>query len=769
RFSIASSLRINYPAQGQAFVPQGEYLLESFQENMVREDLLAGATYQRVGLRGPYSYFGGTIRDITANLSIPSPYFTVVYNSSYLSGANGNYDQYLFWYINVSSSTPPGFYNVSLEFKYTYNGVLYTERVRTHKILVYDTPLIRLPDTNNFTTPVVQLQRNATTGTITIPVTNSGNVNLRNVIIRLDLDNAAFFKYGDIYINESNNGVFTGLNTEVNIGDLNVGQTKNAVFTDVYLASSIPPGMYLIPIDYIADYSSMYPMGGNTPGTVVLPRRTIQWDESPYSKTDYGLITYSISWPEPSTYGFPFILVEVTGSTGSPYLRTSINGGLGNVPNYNMGATAITPTFYIYNYEKYPLYNCVVKIRTDGSCPFSGRGTMASQTVLEPYYGLQTIYGASASGPWTASFTYPYPVDIKSNITAGLKEVPIIIEGRTSDNQPVNITVYASVFINPRSPDLQQISQSTQLLNPKELLVTLGMRNIGAGAAYNLSCYLDIPFSNGYTEEGQTVNIGTLSPGGEFTVTFKVIILREGYAFGVNYNSISGTLYCQYNDEAGNFYEMFKSNNMNEGVTAYFDITLPEFTVSAVEFSGEAVPGASLAITATLQNTGGSTAYNTSVLAISSSNILSITDSPTKTLGTVEAGGSKTATFNVKISSNARESNTYYIGIRMAFQNVVGQNKTFSSYNLGNAIAITMKDEPDTAVQVQRVEYENAYWEINWGYVFLGLFIAIGLIGYAYVNSINRKTETPVPQMPVSPPQPATPVKTFDGNPPPPK
>ena len=277
----------------------GKYSFIGMAENGNSEPLYAGAQNQKIGFTGMYSY-SGTLADITGEISFTTGSFTVVQSTSFAKQSGMN----LYWRINIDKQTSPGNHNFNLRFTYTRNGVDMTEASTVQSIMVPYTPLLAFPNYNyNPKTVFTELVQNTPNATFRVPVRNDGNVDLKDVTVRLDLDNAAYFVNNDFYYSETWYSTVTYIDTAKYIGTIEAGKSIDVAFPDVPLKNNLPPGRYFIPIEYEAGYYS--------DGSVISSGDVISgsWDEKGYY--DYTNIMQATSSPEIPVEISPGILINV--------------------------------------------------------------------------------------------------------------------------------------------------------------------------------------------------------------------------------------------------------------------------------------------------------------------------------------------------------------------------------------------------------------------------------------------------------------------------
>jgi hypothetical protein len=277
--------------------------LVSWNEDLNVRPFYSGSNHRMVGMNYLYSYYG-TVTDIRATLTMTEPGFHVDEGVAFLQDLNTY--TYLYWRVTAAPDVAPGPHPVQTQFTYKFNGIMVNETHVAHTLMVDHTPLLLPQENNGMTTPAAVLEQKDTEGDLAVMFRNAGNVDLKDIRLRLDLQLSAYVKFKEFYYNEDSGAYKQQSQLIVEAGDLAVGQEKEVTFPAFKLQQYMPPGKYMIPLDYECTYFNGGETG-NPSGTFVAGF----WDEK-------GINTHldilSETWnPRPEDWQlkpFLYVLVE---------------------------------------------------------------------------------------------------------------------------------------------------------------------------------------------------------------------------------------------------------------------------------------------------------------------------------------------------------------------------------------------------------------------------------------------------------------------------
>jgi hypothetical protein len=702
-----------------------KYPLTGMTENDNAETLYSGAANEKVGISGLTSY-SGTLVNITGILTVQSNHISVQSATAFSARTGGS----LSWRIDIDRDTPAGYYDVGLKFSYRRNDVPVTERATVQTILVQYTPLLGFPNHNNMNLPAVTLVQNSPRSNFSIYVQNIGNVDLMNVVVRLDLDSAAYFQGGELYWNENSYAGVSATDASVNLGEILTGGGRQAYFDDLTLKNNLPPGKYLIPVDYSASYHSDGSLRSS--GDVI----TGGWDEKGYN--DYNSIMKAISDPEPLTVGGPGICVLVQDDARG----LDLEGQLGGV--YYAGSSNNYFSLTVTNRERYALSDVRYTISTGPDSPLKNPGAPdADPLAALPAIGRPSL---AAAGQDTLRFY----ADIKSTAGAGVRHLSVDVRGYNTFNVPVQATLDIPIILGARQPVIQSLRLAADMTSGRTGVVTLTVKNFGLGSAWNASAFFR-PAGTAIKSVDDTVRIGDLAPDGTATVRFGVAPTGpEATLIG----SHSGYIYYKYIDDSGTPWPLFGGGS--EYISFEFNAKSPDLEVMLVDcppvkanqiFTAHVI----------VKNIGGAAAENTSILLINPHSVFNLRSKSEVSAGTIAPGESQTLNFDFKAGPDLTDGTEYRFTLCFSYRRADGTAFTFSDGEKED-FSVRTKDIVNTSRQEQVVEYKGTGLQVDIGAILLGVFFLIGVVLLA--RALRRppapaaSQPQPAPLPPVPPPSP---------------
>jgi len=666
-------------------------------ENGNGETIYAGAQNERVGLGlGSNS---GTISNIQGTLDIPDTHFHVLSDTATSTGTGSTWD--LYWFIDVDHDTPTGMYDAEVQLTYERNGVEITEMDHvTLRFAVDWTPLLEFPDSNSYTNPLMTFTQNTPPAEIVVPITNMGNVDLRDVTVRIDMDRAKYFTNGEFYYYEGNNAAVTYEDTIFELGDLAVGQTKDAIFPDIILKDNLPPGKYMIPMDYIGYYFDNGTLGKSD--TV----RTGYWDEK--GEWDYQTIHLAKDNPEPSGTFYPFIFVEVVDDDIGLDIYAQIN------TVYTPGQKSRYVTMVVYNKERYSFTSAYYWVHVDGGSPFKRVGAPDNDLSVT----LPPTYGGTLSG--SSSDSIYFYADLKQELEPGTHYIQVDMEAYNPQQRLVKHTFECVVVIAALTPSIQSMDVVANVTTDGIGHVTVTLKNVAFGGATNLTLYFE---SNTNDIKGidDPLNVGNLMPGQTVDYTFRVQNTRPTAQIWGTY---SGHIYFEYMDDGGAIRKLFSSGS--ESVTYVFQPKTPNLMFTNVNAPG-LKPGQKFDVMVDITNIGGSTAVNVTAMYVSSNALFTIMSPIKYNIGDLEPGANHSMILTFKASKATIDATNYAITFYFAYERVNGYKYTLSE---GEHESFTVRtiDEVEVNREEQVIEYKNAGQSVDHGMVILGIFIFLSVV-----------------------------------------
>jgi hypothetical protein len=700
RFSIRS---IMYPHSD----PDGKYSIYGLNEQDNVESIYSGATYEKVGIPNMYSS-NYNVKKVTAQFNISNPRFQVVHGSC--TGPDA--DQTFFWRVNIDRDTPPGMYDCGVKFSYTavMNGkdVEIQEATSMQTITVAYTPLLNFPDNRGMTVPIAVVAKNAPNATIIVPVRNDGNVALKGVMVRMNLASASFFVNNNFYYDESYYSTQRFCDTVVDLGDMAVGESKEAAFPDVLIKNNLPPGKYLIKMDYSCLYysdGSLKASGDYTSGSY-----------PDYGLYDYGTIVKAVSYPEDPRYYYniwPGVFVKVLDDDNGPQIEPVFgNPGYSYVPGQKNAP--IWATFY--NREKYSFTDVKYTIHTDMASPIKNLGLPDNSSM--PTLSTTFRYGALYSNDNYNSFVFY--ADFRDSAMPGLQYIAIDFEGYNPYTQKVAKTFMLPVMINPANPDIRMTRSSVEVDSTNSIgTISVTVKNFGLGTARNVTAFFVPPSGLRCTDD--IITVGDIPSD---TVASYTIHLVPNSPSNSLWGSQSGTVYYGYTTVTGSLVRIYSGPSAT--ISYQFQPKLPAFVITSVEapdFTAKKTFNLKLTVT----NTGGSAARDAVMMLINPNAQFSVKGSTLSSLGDIGPGQSSNVTYQLSTTGSLALQTTYSFVLDFSYKRIDGDARTFNEGEKPG-FSLRTKDREVSALQQSKQTVENTGYTFDIGFMLIGLFLMIGLI-----------------------------------------
>ncbi len=685
------------------------------------ENLYAGAVHEKL-VSTIYQNVPGTVTNIRATLKIDDNHFHLMNPQAVAYQLTGWYD--LHWIVDIDKGTPANHYQCEVTYSYTLNGN--TEVTETtpmyFNLTVQWTPILKFPDSLDHSKPLVKVYQGAPEANFTVPIKNDGNVKMMNVTVRLDLNNAAYFKDGQYYYDEYYGGQIRYKDITFNLGDINTGESKNAVFSDVILKAMLPPGQYVIPVSYIGSYLDTGVIGSSD------MRMAGYWDDGamgfPYLY-DYENIHWASDYPE--TYSvnpmYPYIFVEVADNAHGVDVTGMINGLY--YPNSKNNYMRLD----VYDYENYFFSNVVYTIHTDGGSPIKRQGVPDT----DPSTALMPITRSSLGPGQPYDYLYFY-ADMRQIAPTGTNFIQVDVAAIDPHGMLVKFSFDAAITVGANSPQFEMLKYTTEMSNNQTARVTCYFENVGWGSATNMSLFFR-PSSASMIMVDAPIFFGKIVPGQLFNYSFTVKPSNDQQAISGNWQ---GYVYSEYTNDGGQIVKMFTgtSNYVNFIVQP----KLPSIQVTNV-LAPAATGGAKMTVKITVANLGGSTAYGTKIIWSDTQSMFGVeTGESSFTCGDLAPGATYTATFTVRASKALLPSTAYAAYVYVSYTRVDGFGMTYAE---GGSRSFTFHTPMEVVPSKQLVEHQNSGYTFDIGYMMLGLFIMIGVIAAVVVY----RRPAPAPRM----------------------
>jgi hypothetical protein len=680
------------------------YSIVGMTENSYEESIYAGAQFEKVGVRNIYIN-SGSVTDITAVMNIATTGFNFESNSVFYA----NLPNHLIWRLSVDQGVAPGWYDATITLSYKWNDVIVTESPMLQRIRVDPTPLLMPPDHNGMTDPVATITQKDTESDIQVTFTNTGNVDLTGVVVRLDLDNAYYIQGDRHYFNERNNGNREWTDMTVELGNIDVSGTKTATFPAVTFLQYLPPGSYMIPVDY---YGYYYDDGttGNDPGQTLIG----YWDEKNYYTHTY--IMRAISFPEDLNDNYePYIMIEVEDDPEGPDISLRIDT---SYYSQNQGANNRNIYMTAYNSEMYSFRALTYLIHVDGGSPLNRvKGLEDENATTLPPISRSYLGAASTTNQGTDSF-YFY-ADIKEDANPGINYITVDISGRDEFFQPFQKTVLMEINILAKQPRFQVMDFVVgAITDDQKVTITARIGNIGMGDAFNVTAFF-VSSTTGYESFDEPVLIGDVPKDGYANYTFTVKAISDvRYYHGTYY----GYIYFAYYDGMGQFYELFNGGSFYLKYDIY--VRLPDLVIKEVD-APVLDRDQTEEVKLTIVNLGGSEAMNIKMMIPFQYSMFTF-EGDVQDLGNLAPGAEKVITIKIKTADEFYDGTTYSFTVYFSYKNVEGRTSTFSEGER-EYFYIWTKDKVIPSETRTIVDNKDLINE-GTGSFMLGLFLLIGII-----------------------------------------
>lgn len=535
--------------------------------------LYSGSKYMTVSMTNTRSYTGRTLDNFMAILSLPSDEFTVYNSDIILDDLSTSYRD-LKWKVDVEFDAVPMVYEGFLRFNYDYDEENYQEGPYPVYLKVEATPLVVPPDTGDMTDPTVTIQQKTDKVGFSVDFTNGGNVRLSMVTVMLDLDSASYLKQSDFYYDENDNADKVYPPVEFTYENLNPSESFTATFPEISVSEMLPPGDYLVPIDYHAVYSDP------SEGSSGITYDSYQMDE--IYREDYMNIMWYRSDPRPTNMKAPHIMMRVMDDVLGEDLEISCSDTL------IAGDSNVPLEFEIENRELYDLSRVTIKATSEKPDLLSSRATAEADVLLDEMG--EFIPQGNLNYPGTKTLTID--VDVDSKAPSGEVNVTFDIQGYNNQNSLVTLTRTVPVMIMGAPAEISVVSVFTSnIRSGKEFDLSLTIVNTGGLGIDNYTMML-ASNTNLVSITNPVVEGMNLEPGETRVLDFTCLASNK-MDDGI---SVPLAMRCSYQDEEGNFIGFDDSEehilNISTGVKDTSDDGNSDLTTISVMFLLAVILGA---------------------------------------------------------------------------------------------------------------------------------------------------------------------------------
>ncbi len=417
--------------------------------------IYSGAEY--LTIRSPtISSIYTPLTDVNIILTLPDLYF--VLSQDYISIEQLSYYTNMEWKVDVMKDTPPGSYKGSLSLNYYEGSVYISEGPYEVNIDVVPTPLLMGPYTMEMTVPTLVIDQKTTAETFSIDLVNDGNVEISSAMIRLDLDSSYFLKQKQFYYDEDSSSQMIYPSLEVIATDIAIGQTFTVTFPSVSIFKMLPPGDYLIPIDYRISYKDPNSVSG-------FRVDSYQWDE--IGIQDYMDIMWYRQDPRPTELMKPHFMLRVMDDTEGLDLTlkcdTIVSTGVKNLP----------VIFTLENSELYSLTDTSIEIWSSDASKVWNPSSTSGPGLLSVKEGV-TVPGSTISQ--ISTYNMVGQLNVAKNAGSGPFEIYVLVEGMDNKMQTVQVNISSTIQIKAQPGRLEVSGLQTSKVIPGrsfELSITL--------------------------------------------------------------------------------------------------------------------------------------------------------------------------------------------------------------------------------------------------------------------------------------------------------
>ena len=455
------------------------------------------------------------IHDVYWNISVPDSDFQFAGdNPSVASAYKADVYYYSSWWpewsesysFNVTKNKAPGWYMAKCTVEYTLNG----ERIRDENEINIT---VKSLGTIEMSSDVSQIDRGISTMNISFSFTNTGNVNLSALKIRLDQVSRDYFIIPqEVERYEGDTPIYK--DEWVSIGDISMGQTASKAIK-IIIDSHLPAGQHKVLFDFKADFEN---------GTV---QSSWRWDSSPddgssahympYWNLDVNGASFSYQPDDSKTlHEGAYVMFDVVGEVFDMEITPSL--GLSQ-STASLIREENTLSFTVQNNENRNYRDLSFFVSTASSSPF-----VNTKNVDAPWsepYNVSRLYGGRSAG-------ITLQVKMRAGTLAGYYDIPIkvtatdVAGGNTVENE---VTTRMLITGSGANPVITSISAG-DIKAGKTFTVTLNVKNTGDDVARNLQVRLAVQNLLGDSDvallSGAPV-VDSLEPGENTTFQFTFV------------------------------------------------------------------------------------------------------------------------------------------------------------------------------------------------------------------------------------------------------
>jgi hypothetical protein len=324
--------------------------------------------------------------------------------------------------------------------------------------------------------------------------------------------------------------------------------TFTAEFPVVDIFDMLPPGDYLIPLDYKVTYYDPSDESGTSTRL-----ESYQWDE--IGCEDYMDMMWFRSDPRPTDLRKPHFMLRVMDD------EDGADMSLECLQTLDSGAKRSLLQFRIFNDEFYPLKDCQIQIRSSNPDTVWSSISAGDPSLLAEGDNLDLQGSDFNTRSFIDLFGY---VDVSSQAPTGQFDIKLTMKGTDERGRPLSINRTGTVDIKARPGELIIASISTGKVEPgKEFELTVRIMNSGDVTIDNYEVMLSCS-DNMICVQSPVENGSSLEPGQTRTVKFPCLA-----SDCMDYEMMSElSLLTKTNDHEGNIKEYRDDDGLPVNVIA---------------------------------------------------------------------------------------------------------------------------------------------------------------------------------------------------------
>ncbi len=663
--------------------------------------LYAGAKYMTIQTKNTFRVQTNTLTEFKADIDFGNE--GIRPTTSRISYEVFDYTyRNLKWRVDIIDTAPPGFYTGSLIFRYIQNDEQYIDGPYEIKLKVESTPLLH-PSNMDTDLPVASILQKEKTCGISFNIRNIGNVDLATVTIRLDIDSSKFLKQGEFKYDEGGGGEKVYPPLEFTKFDVKTETSFNAFFPFIEVYEMMPPGEYMIPVDYSVTYVDPFDDSG-----ISSKLYSYQWDEM--GTEDYMEIMWYREDPRPVHLSRPYVILRVEDDA----VGADISIQSHNILNSSKRGQSIS--FEIINRELYTLTGVSAILTTPEPDRILLSGADKGSGIL---LDKNNLVIPAATFERSGVLKIEVPVDVETFRTETFLNCTLLVNFMNITGNVQSNSFDIPVIIYPGEGSIDILTARVSDIVNERFTVYIDVINTGDTVIEHHSVLINSP-DNMITFDQDMIIMGILSLGELRTIEFNCT-LGEGVTPGSTYSlSIRASMV----DVNGFSMDYFDRDPY------YTYILIPENTgmLKVISTStSEILPGEPFTVTVKVLNTGSARVTWSEILLLSKDNLITL-DTPIFQMDPVEPGDTATASFQCLATPQLGHSEQCCMVVRTSYRDEYGNSADFFAQD-GEELSIMSSPEPEDKEMEKTIRSTGLM-------VMIGILIAFAMISLAIIISI---------------------------------